>query len=83
MLDAIRSLQAGPVAAQPEEDDWRARLRAAALKVSQATGGMMLTDKREDSFIKAVDVFKQLKAVEGTRTHLNHEHTHVHSQHGS
>lgn len=65
MLDAIRSLQAGPVAAQPEEDDWRARLRAAALKVSQATGGMMLTDKREDSFIKAVDVFKQLKAVEG------------------
>jgi hypothetical protein len=44
---------------------------------------MMLTDKREDSFIKAVDVFKQLKAVEGTRTHLNHEHTHVHSQHGS
>ncbi|ELR18468.1 Allergen V5/Tpx1 family protein [Acanthamoeba castellanii str. Neff] len=56
--------EAGPVAAQPEEDDWRARLRAAALKVSQATGGMMLTDKREDSFIKAVDVFKQLKAVE-------------------
>jgi hypothetical protein len=36
------------------------------LKVSQATGGMMLTDKREDTFIKAVDVFKQLKAVEGT-----------------
>ena len=75
MLDAIRSLQAGPVEAQPEEDDWRARLRAAALKVSQATGGMMLTDKREDTFIKAVDVFKQLKAVEGTRAHTSNMNT--------
>jgi len=63
MLDTLRSLQ-GNLASAKEEDDWRSRLRDAAKKVSEATGGMMLSDKREDPFIKAVDVFKQLKAVE-------------------
>lgn len=40
--------------------------RNAALKVSQATSGLMLSDKREDNFVKVVDVFKNLKAVEST-----------------